>query len=81
MGAGGWTSAGTDAANAAAENNGTLLVWSHRSEDGFVQGGQDHGVGSGEFNPQKSRYLLMLAINAGYGEEQLSAIFDKAPYS
>lgn len=51
----------------AAENNVMVLVRSHRTEDGFVEAGYSYGVGSDFFNPQKARYLLMLAIKARYG--------------
>ncbi|KAL3426448.1 L-asparaginase 1 [Phlyctema vagabunda] len=75
MGAGGWTTAGRAAADEAYEKNGTIFVWSHRSQDGFVDGGYEHAVGSGFFNPQKSRYLLSLALNAGWGLDQLKTVF------
>lgn len=76
MGAGGWTSKGSETVEQVA-GNGTFVVFSHRSSEGTVPPtGDDLSIGSGIFNPQKSRILLQLCINAGYDFNQTKAIFE-----
>jgi L-asparaginase len=77
MGAGGWTNAGAAVADKVFLENVTLVVYSHRTQDGTVPPyGSDTAMGSGILNPQKSRVLLQLAINAGYDYNTTKAIFE-----
>jgi L-asparaginase len=76
MGAGGWTTPGS-ATVAEAIGNGTIVVNSHRSQDGIVPYmNSQTGIASGLLNPQKSRILLQLAINAGYDYNTTQEIFE-----
>lgn len=81
MGAGGWTSLGA-VTIAEVASNGTYVVVSHRSQDGVVsaRGPPKEGVpitiGSGILNPQKSRILLQLCIEAGLSAEETQAVFE-----
>ncbi|OBT54688.1 hypothetical protein VE04_04920 [Pseudogymnoascus sp. 24MN13] len=57
--------------------NGTIVVNSHRSQDGIVPNeGSQNGIASGLLNPQKSRIMLQLAINAGYDYNTTQGIFE-----
>jgi L-asparaginase len=77
MGAGGWTKPGTAAADKVATENGTLVVYSHRTQDGTVPPSSSNtSIESGILNPQKSRILLQLAINAGYSFGTTKGIFE-----
>ncbi len=57
--------------------NGTICVYSHRTEDGTTpNSGADDGISSGLLNPQKSRVLLQLAINAGFDYKTTQSVFE-----
>ncbi|KAK8050164.1 L-asparaginase 1 [Apiospora phragmitis] len=75
MGAGSWTRPGQKALAQLAKENGTAVVFSRRTMDGFVESGSV-GYGGGFLNPQKARYTLMLALNAGYDDEKMHALFE-----
>lgn len=79
MGAGGWTNPGAETVNEALEN-GTFVVYSHRSQDGIVaaEGSDTKAIGSGILNPQKSRVLLQLCINSGFSMETAKSMFEFA---
>jgi L-asparaginase len=76
MGAGSWTTPGDVTVEEVVKSNGTQVVYSHRTEDGYVSPPYDYGIASGFFNPQKSRILLQLALNAGYTFNQTKALFE-----
>lgn len=77
MGAGGWTSAGTDVLEDLAANNGTKVVVSRRTMDGYVEPQDTEGMyGGGWLNPQKARILLQLGLNAGLAESEMRALFE-----
>lgn len=76
MGAGGWTTGGSATVQEAV-GNGTIVVNSHRSQDGIVPNeGSQSGISSGLLNPHKSRIMLQLAINAGYDYNTTQGIFE-----
>ncbi|KAK8088464.1 L-asparaginase 1 [Apiospora hydei] len=75
MGAGSWTKPGQKALKQLVEEHGTAIVFSRRTTDGYVDT-QSVGYGGGFLNPQKARYTLMLALNAGYDEEKMHALFE-----
>lgn len=75
MGAGSWTTPGDATVEQVVKENGTQVVYSFRPEDGFVSPPNDYGIASGFFNPQKSRLLLQLALNAGYSTDQTKSLF------
>lgn len=77
MGAGGWTDAGTEVLEGLAANNGTKVVVSRRTMDGYVEPQTTEGMyGGGFLNPQKARILLQMALYAGYGEEDMRGLFE-----
>jgi len=73
MGAGGWTTPGTAAVSDVVKHNGTIVVYSHRSQDGTVPPFEST---TGILNPQKSRILLQLSINAGLGYAGAQTLFE-----
>ncbi|KAI1773095.1 L-asparaginase [Hypoxylon cercidicola] len=76
MGAGGWTSAGGQVIQEVVENNGTAVVYSRRSMDGYVAPRGSVGYGGGFLNPQKARIMLQLALHAGYESAQMRTVFE-----
>lgn len=77
VGAGGWTDEGLDVVEGLIADNGTQVVVSRRTMDGYVEPKDVDGMyGGGFLSPQKARILLQLAINAGYTNEQMKAIFE-----
>ncbi|KAJ0117790.1 hypothetical protein J7T55_001990 [Diaporthe amygdali] len=77
MGAGGWTEDGEDVIEGLISDNGTQVVVSRRTMDGYVEPQDMDGMyGGGFLNPQKARVLLKLAINAGYTNEEMKAVFE-----
>ncbi|KAK8138024.1 L-asparaginase 1 [Apiospora sp. TS-2023a] len=75
MGAGSWTEPGQKALAQLVKDNGTAVVFSRRTMDGFVES-RPVGYGAGFLNPQKARYTLMLALSAGYSAEEMRALFE-----
>ncbi|SMR57353.1 unnamed protein product [Zymoseptoria tritici ST99CH_3D1] len=78
VGAGGMPAKATVLAEELFNATGVPVVASHRSADGFVPDGDEGAsvVGSGFFNPQKARIVLMLAISVGWGGvEQVRELF------
>ncbi|CAG7920576.1 unnamed protein product [Penicillium olsonii] len=79
MGAGGWTSAGTDEIEKLVKEHGTQVVVSSRTMGGFVQeDGSGNMYGGQDLNPQKARIMLQLALSAGYDSKKLAALFSFA---
>lgn len=77
MGAGGWTDDGTEVLNGLVANNGTQVVVSRRTMDGYVEPTGSAGwYGGGFQNPAKARIMLQLAIHAGYTPKQMTSLFE-----
>ncbi|KAI1333732.1 L-asparaginase [Xylariaceae sp. FL0016] len=76
MGAGGWTDGGDEVIEELIENNGTAVVYSRRTMDGFVEPTGSYGYGGGFLNPQKARIMLQLALNQGYTDSEMRALFE-----
>lgn len=77
MGAGGWTDDGTEVLEDLVANNGTKVVVSRRTMDGYVEPqGTESMYGGGWLNPQKARILLQLGLSAGLGENELRGLFE-----
>lgn len=77
MGAGGWTDAGKAVLADLVARNGTKVVVSRRTMDGYVEPtGREGMYGGGFLNPQKARILLQLGLNAGLEEDELRALFE-----
>jgi L-asparaginase len=77
MGAGGWTEAGTEVIDTLTQQNGTAVVYSRRTMDGFVEAlDTPLQYGGGWYNPQKARVVLQLALNAGYSDAELRVLFE-----
>lgn len=77
-GAGSIDDAVKEAASAAFNASGVAMVASRRTPDGFVpkEDVEDWMVAAGFLNPQKSRILLQLALDAGYGVDEIRETFD-----
>ncbi|KAF8541078.1 putative L-asparaginase 2 [Trichophaea hybrida] len=75
MGAGSFPEDADAAVLKVVEDYGTTVVYSHRTMDGYVPSAPVGGIAGGFFNPQKARYLLMLALNAGYDYEKITEVF------
>lgn len=77
MGAGGWTDEGTEVLEELVASNGTKVVVSRRTMDGYVEPQDAEGMyGGGWLNPQKARILLQLGLNAGLAEDDLRSLFE-----
>ncbi|EPE03493.1 l-asparaginase [Ophiostoma piceae UAMH 11346] len=77
MGAGGWTNAGQAVIDELTANNGTAVVFSRRTMDGFVEAHSTPGqYGGGWLNPQKARVVLQLGLSAGYPDAALRTLFE-----
>lgn len=77
VGAGGWTDEGLKLVEGLIADNGTQVVVSRRTMDGYVEPkGIDGMYGGGFLSPQKARILLQLAINAGYTSQEMKAVFE-----
>lgn len=55
--------------------NGIPVVRSTRTGNGIVTAGTDPGIGSGVYNPQKARIVLMLALATGQSMEEIEEHF------
>jgi len=76
VGAGGMSSVAAKSAEAVYNATGIPMVASHRSPDGFVPADEgDFIIASGFLNPQKARILLQLAVQAGYGNDEIKELF------
>ncbi|KAH6656513.1 L-asparaginase [Truncatella angustata] len=78
MGAGGWTQPGREVIKQLVEENGTSVVYSRRTMDGYVEPPSTPGYGSGFLNPQKARITLQLALDAKYNPSQMETLFEFA---
>ena len=58
-----------------AMSNGIPVIRSTRTGNGIVTQGTDPGIGSGVYNPQKARIVLMLALATGEGMEEIRGHF------
>lgn len=77
MGVGGWTDDGKAVLGDLVARNGTKVVVSRRTMDGYVEPtGREGMYGGGFLNPQKARILLQLGLNAGLDEDELRALFE-----
>ncbi|KAH8895918.1 L-asparaginase [Thozetella sp. PMI_491] len=76
VGAGGWTDNGTQVIDQLIAQQGTAVVYSRRTMDGYVEPRNAASYGGGFLNPQKARILLQLALNAGYGADKMRAVFE-----
>ncbi len=78
MGAGAWTEEGYEAITKVHEEYKIPILASTRTGTGYVGTDDDSAdyIGAGVHNPQKARYLLMLALNAGYEEDQIKSLFN-----
>lgn len=79
LGAGSWTTGGNEVAKEIWDSYGIPIVYSHRTADGTVPvddvSGFEGAIASGILNPQKSRILLQLCLNAGYSVDQIKTSF------
>jgi len=70
------SSVAAKSAEAVYNATGIPMVASHRSPDGFVPADEgDFIIASGFLNPQKARILLQLAVQAGYGNDEIKELF------
>ncbi|EPX71670.1 L-asparaginase [Schizosaccharomyces octosporus yFS286] len=74
MGAASWTDPGNDVIDGLIRNQSIPVVYSHRTMDGFSDYSYN-GIPAYFHNPQKARYMLMLAINAGYSIQNITDMF------
>ncbi|KAF5006875.1 hypothetical protein FDECE_6772 [Fusarium decemcellulare] len=75
LGAGFWTSAGTEAIRKKVQNTTIPVVVSRRPEGGFV-GPCEAGIGAGFLNPQKARIQLQLALETGMDITAIRDLFE-----
>ncbi|TPX12750.1 uncharacterized protein E0L32_000927 [Thyridium curvatum] len=78
MGAGGWTEAGRAVLKQLAASNGTHIVDSRRTMDGYVEpdSSNTYYYAGGFLNPQKTRILLQLGIYANYNATGFKSLFE-----
>ncbi|RGP70608.1 l-asparaginase [Fusarium sporotrichioides] len=75
MGAGFWTSKGTDEIRRIVRETDIPVIVSRRPEGGFV-GPCEAGIGAGFLNPQKARIQLQLALEAKMDNDAIRALFE-----
>ncbi|UPK97886.1 hypothetical protein LCI18_008821 [Fusarium solani-melongenae] len=75
LGAGFWTSAGTEEIRRVVRETDIPVVVSRRPEGGFV-GPCEAGIGAGFLNPQKARIQLQLALETGMDNDAIRALFE-----
>ncbi|KAF2214649.1 hypothetical protein CERZMDRAFT_82595 [Cercospora zeae-maydis SCOH1-5] len=76
MGAGSLSGAASVAAESTFSSTQVPIVASHRSSDGFVPADEDDFIiGSGFYNPQKTRVLLRLALAKGYSLDEIREVY------
>ncbi|KAJ5342536.1 L-asparaginase [Penicillium brevicompactum] len=78
VGAGGWSLDGLKDAQGLYNQSGIPMVFSRRTNDGFAGGDSIYSfqMTSGFLNPQKSRVMLQLALNAGSTNDEIRNIFN-----
>ncbi|EPY52259.1 L-asparaginase [Schizosaccharomyces cryophilus OY26] len=74
MGAASWTNPGNEVIDGLINNQSIPVVYSHRTMDGYSDYSYN-GIPAYFQNPQKARYMLMLAINAGYSIPSITEMF------
>ncbi|WBW70787.1 L-asparaginase [Schizosaccharomyces osmophilus] len=74
MGAASWTNPGNEVVDGLIRNHSIPVVYSHRTMDGYSDYSYN-GIPAYFHNPQKARYMLMLAINAGYSIQNITDMF------
>ncbi|RSM16402.1 hypothetical protein CEP52_000009 [Fusarium oligoseptatum] len=75
LGAGFWTSAGTEEIRRVVRETDIPVVVSRRPEGGFV-GPCEAGIGAGFLNPQKARIQLQLALETSMDNDAIRALFE-----
>ncbi|KAL4730557.1 hypothetical protein ACLX1H_002593 [Fusarium chlamydosporum] len=75
LGAGFWTSKGTEEIRRIVRETNIPVVVSRRPEGGFV-GPCEAGIGAGFLNPQKARIQLQLALEAKMDNDAIRALFE-----
>lgn len=77
LGAGFWTSDGTQEIRRVLRETDIPVIVSRRPEGGFV-GRSDAGIGAGFLNPQKARIQLQLALETGMDKVAIRELFEHA---
>ncbi|KAJ9428854.1 Asparaginase/glutaminase [Fusarium oxysporum] len=77
LGAGFWTSKGTEEIRRIVRETKIPVIVSRRPEGGFV-GPCQAGIGAGFLNPQKARIQLQLALEAKMDNDAIRALFEHA---
>ena len=75
LGAGFWTSKGTEEIRRIVQETDIPVIVSRRPEGGFV-GPCEAGIGAGFLNPQKARIQLQLALEAKMDNDAIRALFE-----
>jgi len=75
LGAGFWTSKGTEEIRRIVRETDIPVIVSRRPEGGFV-GPCEAGIGAGFLNPQKARIQLQLALEAKMDNDAIRALFE-----
>ncbi|KAF4337102.1 asparaginase 3 [Fusarium beomiforme] len=75
LGAGFWTSKGTEEIRRIVRETNIPVIVSRRPEGGFV-GPCEAGIGAGFLNPQKARIQLQLALETKMDNEAIRALFE-----
>ncbi|KAM0305539.1 hypothetical protein HYE67_008534 [Fusarium culmorum] len=75
MGAGFWTSKGTEEIRRIVQETDIPVIVSRRPEGGFV-GPCEAGIGAGFLNPQKARIQLQLALETKMDNDAIKALFE-----
>ncbi|KAF4962702.1 hypothetical protein FSARC_9263 [Fusarium sarcochroum] len=75
LGAGFWTSSGTEEIRRIVRETDIPVVVSRRPEGGFV-GPCEAGIGAGFLNPQKARIQLQLALETKMDNDAIRALFE-----
>jgi L-asparaginase len=75
LGAGFWTSKGTEEIRRIVRETDIPVIVSRRPEGGFV-GPCEAGIGAGFLNPQKARIQLQLALETKMDNDAIQALFE-----
>lgn len=74
MGATSWTDDGNEVISSLIREHNIPVVYSHRTAEGYSSN-SCLGIPSYFLNPQKARYMLMLAISSGYSIKDIEGLF------